>query len=383
MKNYNRFTLWVILSAATLTVMAGAIVAPVLNLMREGLNVAPTSAGLIITTHGLFVALFSPLVGNLIDRIGTKKPFVFGLLLYGLAGGSGLFITSYWLLIISRAILGIAVAAFLNSIVVMILNLYEGVERNKVMGWRAGANNLGGIIWPLTGGVLGGFSWHLPFAIYSVGIPLGFFALITVPETRTQKSQDAGKGSSVLQVFRNNPILFAIYGFMFLGVILLYAIIVFLPQLLEEMGISDPFYISLFISTFALSAGLVSLVYWRIKAGLSYKMVVLITLAIWAVALITISQVSSVWLIAASVALFGIGLGMLIPTVLVWIGEIAPVSFRGRLMSYLGTFGFGGQFVSPIIFAPVVLSLGLGGVFLVAGGFCALLFFLFLVGMRE
>ncbi|GAH96177.1 unnamed protein product [marine sediment metagenome] len=134
MKIFKRFTLWVLLASATLTVMTGSIIAPVLNLLRDGLGVDPASAGLIITTHALFMALFSPLIGNLIDRVGARKLFVSGLVLYGLAGGSGLFITSYWVLIVSRAILGIAVAAIATTIVVTILNLYKGVERNKVMG---------------------------------------------------------------------------------------------------------------------------------------------------------------------------------------------------------------------------------------------------------
>ena len=165
--------------------------------------------------------------------------------------------------------------------------------------------------------------------------------------------------------------------------ILLYTIVVFLPQLLETMGISNPFFISLFISTSALSAGLTSFMYGRIKSRLSYKMIVLIALALWTVGFTTISQVFSGWLIAASIALVGIGLGMVFPTVMVWVGEIVPVSFRGRIISYLGTFGFIGQFLAPVIFAPVVLLSGLNGVFLVAGGLCALLFLLVSAAMRK
>ena len=383
MQIFNRFTLWVLLVSATLTVMAGAILAPVLNMMREGLGVDPASVALIITTHGLFVAIFSPLFGNLIDRIGTKRPFMFGLALYGLAGGSGLFITSYWALIVSRAILGIAVAAIINSITVTILNLYKGAERNKIMGWRGSANSFGGVIWPLLGGFLGTFFWHLPFAVYLLGIPLGFLALITVPETHREKIQDAGKEGSVLKVFKNNPMLFAIYGLLFLGFILLYTIVVFLPQLLGEIGISNPFYLSLFLSTMGLSAGLISLMYGRIKSRLSYKMIVLIALSLWTVGFTTISQGFSVWIIGVSVVLFGIGQGMVFPAVMVWVGEIVPISFRGRIISYLITFGVIGQFLSPVLFAPVVLLLGFNGVFLVAGGICTVVFLLFLVGMRK
>ena len=152
MKMLNRFVPWIILASATLTIMASAIIAPVLNLIREGLNVDPASIGFIIAILGFFVALFSPLVGAVIDRIGTKKPFLFGLVLYGLAGGSGFFINSYWLLMISRAFMGIAVAAIITSAAVMVLDLYQGAERDKFMGWRGSAVILGGIVWLLVGG---------------------------------------------------------------------------------------------------------------------------------------------------------------------------------------------------------------------------------------
>jgi len=383
MKISNRFTLWVILASATLTVMAGSMLAPVVNLVRDGLGVDPASAGLIITTHGLFVALSSPMVGILIDRIGTRKLFIFGLVLYGLAGGSGLFITSYWLLIASRAILGIGVAAIMNSITVIILNLYEGVERNKIMGWRGSANSFGSMVFPLLGGALGSLSWHLPFAVYTIGLPLGLLALITIPEAYREKDQDTKGEGSVLQIFRDIHVLLAIYGLMFLSNIILYAQAVFLPQLLETIGISSPFFISLFFTITGLSAALTSLMYGKVKSKLSYKTIVLISLALSTFGLMTISQAPGALLIAASVAIIGIGRGVIQPAIPVWVGDLIPSSYRGRIISYLMTLGYIGQFSSPILFSPVFSSLGYTGVFLVAGGICSFVFLLFLVFLRK
>ena len=386
MKASSTLSLWIILISATLTVMAGSIIAPVLNLMREELGADPVSAAIIITTHGIFIALSSPLIGILIDRVGAKRPFVLGLLLYGLAGASGLFITSYWHLIISRIFLGVAVAAVFTSITVLILNLYDGAERNKIMGWRGSSNSFGGIIWTLLGGVLGRYSWHLPFAAYLIGIPLGLMAVFALPAVQHETLQGPegdSKTSSVLKIFKDVPILFVIYGLVFLVNTLLYAIVVFLPQLLEKSDISNPFTIGLFISIAPLASGLTSLKYGKLRERLSYKMIILIALALWAIGFTTIFQGSYTWLIAPSIALFGIGLGMAMPAAMVWVGESVPVSFRGRISSYLGTFGFVGQFFSPIIFRPVVLSLGIHYVFLVAGLGCAFLFLLSLIFMRK
>jgi ACDE family multidrug resistance protein len=383
MKASNRLTLSVILASATLTVMAGSTLSPVVALIREGLGVGPASVGLIITTHSLFVALFSPLMGILIDKIGTKKPFMLGLILYGLAGGSGLFINSYWPLIVSRALLGIGVAGIFNAVTVTILNAYAGSERNKIMGWRGSANSFGGILFPLLGGALGTFSWHLPFAVYLTGLPLGFLVLTAVPETRQEKSQYGDGDGSVWQVFRDNRILFGIYGLMFLAMILLYVHAVFLPQLLVTMGISNSFYISLIFTAGAISAALTALSYGRIKSRLSYKMIVLTGLGLWAVGLSAISQAYSVLTIVVSSVLIGIGRGIIDPTLPVWVGDIVPVWCRGRITSYLTTLGYVGQFSSPLFFAPVFSLLGFNGVFLVAGVICVPVFLLFLVFMKK
>ena len=373
MNDSRKIALWVILGSGTLTVMAGAIIAPVLNVMRQGLGVDPALAGLIITTHSVFIAVLSPLVGVLIDKVGVKKPFVAGLALYGLAGGSGLFIDSYWLLIASRALLGVAAAVIFISNTVMILNIFRGPRRNKVMGWRGSANAFGGVIWPLIGGFLGGWSWHLPFAAYLAGVPLAALALLVIPEVHETTRQVQDESESVWRIFKTAPVLFFIYLLIFISSVLLYAIVVFIPPLLEEIGIHRTLYIGLFISAMGLASGLTSFMYGRIKSRLSYGMIVLISVAFWAVGFISISQTHSIALIIASIALFGIGQGMVSPSCMVWIGEVAPLSFRGRVSSYVASFAFIGQFLSPVIFAPVVLVMGRGGVFLTAGVACGVL----------
>ena len=246
MTGSKKLSLGVILASATLTVMAGSILAPVLNLMRDALSVTPSSVGLIITTHGLFMALFSPLMGSVIDRKGARRPFISGLIAFGLAGGSGLLIKSYWVLLVSRAFLGIALAGIFAAINVLILNMYDGGERDRVMGWRGSAQSLGAVLWPLIGGALGGFSWHLPFAVYMLAIPIGLLAMaaVTEPEIHREPNPRPDGGTSVFMVFRESPVLAVIYGLMFSANVLLYSIVIFLPQLLETFGISSTFRIA-------------------------------------------------------------------------------------------------------------------------------------------
>jgi MFS transporter, ACDE family, multidrug resistance protein len=385
MTDSKRLSLSIILASATLTIMAGSIIAPVLNLMRDGLGVAPAYVGLIITTHGLFMALFSPLMGSIIDRKGVRQPYIAALILYGLAGGSGLLIDSFGLFLVSRAFLGIGLAGVFAGINVLILNMYDGIERDRVMGWRGSAQSFGGVIWPLIGGALGAASWRLPFAVYMIAIPIGLLALAAVPEPIIQQrvKPDPRNEASVWTIFRNTPVLYMIYGLIFCANLLLYSIVVFLPQRLEGFGIHNTFHIGLFITAMTAAAGLTALTYGTIRSRFNYRVIVTLAVVLWILAFITIAWAPHSGIIATAVALFGVSQGLIMPTVMVWIGAVVPASFRGRFSSYLGTFGFVGQFLSPILFAPVFVSFSFKGIFLTGAGIGAGWFVLLLtIGSR-
>ncbi len=380
-------SLWVILASATLTVMAGSVIAPVLNQMGEGLGTDPSAARLLITTHGIMIAICSPVVGLIIDKVGARKPLILGLILYGIAGGSGLVITDYYLLISSRVLLGIGVATIFTAITVTILNLYEGTQRNKVMVWKGSSNSVGGIMWPLVGGSLGIISWHLPFAAYLIGIPIAFMAFFAIPES--QKSPDLPANDrpdeqvSTFDIFKSTPILLLPYCLAFIGNILLYSIIVFMPKLVEPFGVTSSFYVGTFISTVGLAGGATSLFYGKIKARLSFINIVKTSLLLWSAGFLLISQAPFVWLVSVSIIFFGVGMGMVIPSVSVWVGELVPASFRGRMTSYITLFSYTGQFLSPIILSPIESSLGLNNMFLVIGATCIFLLVLSLALLRR
>lgn len=65
--------IWIHVTSSTLTVMAGAVLGPVVNQIQAGLDVSQSLAGLIITTHGLFSVLVSSIAGSFIDRYGPRR----------------------------------------------------------------------------------------------------------------------------------------------------------------------------------------------------------------------------------------------------------------------------------------------------------------------
>ncbi|MGD8723749.1 MAG: hypothetical protein PVG00_07425 [Desulfobacterales bacterium] len=125
-----------------------------------------------------------------------------------------------------------------------------------------------------------------------------------------------------------------------------------LPQKYFGSGAVARFLILILMPEPARSSGpgldIESNLYGKIRSRFSYRVIVTIAVGLWTLAFTIISQAPGSRIIAVAVALFGVSQGLIMPTVMVWVGAVVPPSFRGRFSSYLGTFGFIGQFLSPI-----------------------------------
>ncbi len=363
----TRATLWVILASATLTVMAGGLLGPIVPAIQSGLGVSESLAGLIITTHGLLIVVASPIVGALIDRLGPRRPYIFGLLLYGVGGGAGLVVDSFVPLLFSRAVLGVGVAFIYTGTLVLIYNLYAGQRMNRVLGFQSSANSLGAVAWPLVGGALGTLSWQAPFGVYLVAVPLGLLAVMTIPEiAQTEQGPESSTESGIggtLAVFRHRPALLSVYLLHFGANALLYSIIVFYPSLLAGVGVSSSFGISLYLAANGLAGGISAALYDRLLERTTKHVLVLAALGLWLIAFISAVLANSALTAVPAAIAFGLGLGLAFPSAFGWIEGLAPAGQTGQFTSYLASAGYTGQFLSPILFGPLIPIAGVRGVF--------------------
>ncbi|WP_336326728.1 MFS transporter [Halovenus sp. HT40] len=361
----TRATLWVLLASATLTVMAGAILGPVVPSIQSNLGVSGSLAGLIITTHGALIVLVSPIAGAIIDRIGPRRPYIFGLLLYGVGGGAGLVIDSFLPLLLSRAVLGVGVAFIYTGLTVLIYTIYEGQRMDRTLGLRSSANSLGAVVWPLLGGVLGALTWQAPFGVYLLAVPLGLLSVFTIPEpAQNSGDTDSADGlAGILAVFRARPAILSVYLLYFGTNALLYSIVVFYPQLLNGLGVTSSVGISLYLSANGLAGGISAALYDRLLDRTTRHRLVGIAFLLWIVGFASAAVATSALLAIPGVLAFGLGLGLVFPSAFSWIEALAPADKQGQLSSYLASAGYTGQFLSPVLFSPVIPLFGIRGVF--------------------
>jgi MFS family permease len=335
--------------------MAGATIAPTLDVIRTDLNLSSTATGLIITTHGLAIAIVSPIVGWIIDRWGVRTVLTCGLVIYGIAGGSGLVIDSYVPLIASRAVFGIGAAIAFTGTTVAMLALWQGHARNRVMGWRMSAGMLGGVMFPLVGGGLATLiSWHAVFVVYLVGLPLSVVAWRVLPNTRPSTGGSAGRGTGILRSAARPAALLATYALMFTLGIVMYSVAIFLPLRLAELGVTTPLLVSAYLAGLAVVGGTVGLGYGMVRRHVAPLGLLAATMVIWAVSFTTLGLSADPAVVFVATLLQGMAHALLAPTIAILVADQVPDTVLGRATAISSTLMFLGQFCSPLVLGPIM-----------------------------
>jgi MFS family permease len=387
-----------LLFISMMTVMAGATISPALPQIEaffETTNNAPFWVKLMLTIPALFTAIGAPFVGVIIDRFGRKPLLLGATVLYGFAGGSGLLLNSLPGLLVGRALLGLSVAAIMTIATTLIGDYYQGAKRNQVMGTQAAFVGYGGVVFLVLGGVLSDVSWRLPFAIYLAAWPLAILVFLFIDEpiresvaqatsaqaASTELSREA-QVEDVLQNPKNSPKLAmsGIYALTFISMVAFYLVPVQLPFYLATVAQVSNTQVGIAIATMTLTSAIVSLFYPRIKAHMTFLGVsVLIYLAMGS-GYVLIGLAQNYWGVLMGLITAGIGLGMLMPNINVWINALATPATRGRALGGLTTSLFLGQFFSPIVSQPITVIIGLDrvyywfgiGMIAIAGGLLAI-----------
>lgn len=370
-----------LIAAGSFTVMAGATIAPALPRIKEVFEDIPDSdllVPLVLTAPALFIALGASPVGRIIDRFGRRRLLLSSILLYGIAGTSGLYLNDLYLLLLGRIFLGLAVAGIMTTTTTLIADYFRGAERHALMGLQSSFMAFGGVFFLIGGGILADLNWRAPFAIYASAFLLFPLAWLFLPEpVQSQANRPESRTSEKARADMVTVRL--LYGLAFFSMIIFYLIPVHIPAHLKEMGIKQNLLSGLALGSMTLCSGLVAINYRRIKEKLSHENIYLIVFSFWGAGYTVITLATSYLQVVAGLALSGLGMGMLMPNTNVMLVGLVPDEQRGRMVGRLTSSFFIGQFLSPLPFRSVEHDFGLSAVFGAAAATLAIFIFLFLI----
>ncbi|WGW11757.1 MFS transporter [Saxibacter everestensis] len=142
----------------------------------------PTSTQLlwIVDIYGFVIAGLLVTMGSLGDRIGRRKLLLIGAVAFGAASVAAAFSTTAEMLIVSRALMGIAGATLMPSTLALISNMFrDGQQRGLAIGIWATMFSAGIALGPIVGGaMLEHFWWG---SVFLLGVPVMILLIAAGP----------------------------------------------------------------------------------------------------------------------------------------------------------------------------------------------------------
>jgi MFS family permease len=353
-----------LLLTSTLTVMAGAIIAPALPAMQEHFANVDNVEYLVkldLTIPALFIAAGGLVVGLFINRIGRKRLLIASTLLYACSGSAGFFLNSLWAIIFSRALLGLAVAGTMTGVMTIITDYYQGQKRASFMGTQAAAMGFGGMVFAAIGGISADFNWRFPFLIYLFSLIVLVLIVIALYEPEIEHVRGVKNNRTLPKLPKES--MGIIYGLAMAYMIVYYLIFVQLAFYLKELSNASAAESGIAIAVSTLAGAVASSRYGALKQRLDFSSIIIIAFTLTAIGQFIIGRGNSYQIVLIGLIISGLGFGLSMPNFSNWLATIVPGYLRGRALGGLTTFIFLGQFLSPILSQPLIKVVGLSNIY--------------------
>lgn len=207
---------WIGLSVIALACVLYSMDLTVLNLAIPAISadLQPSSTQLlwIVDIYGFMVAGALITMGTLGDRIGRRRLLMIGAAAFGVASVLAAFSNTAEMLIVTRALHGLAGATIAPSTLSLIRNMFDDpAERMKAIGIWISSFSIGAVMGPLVGGVLLEYFWW--GSVFLINVPVMILLLILAPRLLPEyKDESAGRMDLPSAALSLSAVLLLIYA---------------------------------------------------------------------------------------------------------------------------------------------------------------------------
>jgi MFS transporter, DHA1 family, multidrug resistance protein len=338
-----------VLFAVMFLVMVGfGIIIPVLPFYAEDMGASPTELGLLMAVYSLMQLLFSPMWGRISDRIGRKPVIMIGI--FGLALSFFLMAvsTQLWMLFAARIIGGALSAANMPTVMAYVADITTEEERGKGMGIIGASIGLGFIFGPAIGGVFSKTSLSIPFILSGISSLLTFFLVMFVLK-ESLSAQNRKAHSTKKDSFRkalDGPVsyLFILQLFVSISLAGLEATFAYFAAAKAGMGTTQLGYVFMIMGLAGtiVQGGLVG----RLSKKYGDGNVIQIGIVISVIGFALILLVHNFMTAAVYLSIFGIGNGLIRPSVSSLLTKKSAVG-HGNTTGLLSSFDSLGRIIGP------------------------------------
>lgn len=348
-----------LLLGSCLPVLGAVLLAPVLPRMQAHFAEVSGSAVLVpivLTLPALMIAVLAPFAGMIADRLGRKPLLLASMALYVLCGVLPLWLESLPAIVASRAGIGLAEAGIMTCCTTLMGDYYSGARRERLFALQMVATSLSAAVFIALGGFLGQNDWRTPFALYAVGLIFLPLMAWQLWEPQPRVPMAATLAQPVKRAFPWRA-LTPMYALALLAGLSLFIVPVQAGYLLNLLHVDAPQQIGMTMGANQLGV-LVGALSFRLLSGLRSQHLLLIAFGLAGAGGLLMAGANSHVQVVVAVLVNGLGIGLMLPTLITWI--MAQVGFeqRGRAAGWFTAAIFAGEFVSPL----VVLAITAGAV---------------------
>jgi MFS family permease len=334
-----------LLLGSCLPVLGAVLLAPVLPRMQAHFADTPGAAVLVpvaLTLPALMIAVLAPLAGMIVDRVGRKPLLLMSMLLYTVCGTLPLWLESLQSIVISRAGIGLAEAGIMTCCTTLMGDYYRGEGRERLFALQMVATSLSAAVFMGVGGYLGQNSWRTPFTLYAVGLVFLPLMGLWLWEPVPQNVSGAGRAPMPWKGLR--PLL----GLALLAGLSLFIVPVQAGYLLNLLGVEAPRQIGMTMGGNQLGV-LLGALSFRLIGSTRPARLLLLAFALAGIGGLLMAAAGSHRTLSIAVFINGLGIGLMLPTLITRIMALVDFNQRGRASGFFTAAIFAGEFISPLV----------------------------------
>jgi MFS family permease len=347
----NRTLLKVVILSISIFVLGATALSPALaNISTVFKDASAQTIMLLVTLPSITLVFGSLVFSKLSDYLSRRGLFSLGVVLFLIGGLTPYFMNDLTMILVMRAILGLGIGLLFPLSTVLITDFFEGSERGTVMGLQSIFINIGGIVFPLLGGLLCATGWQNTFLAYLVGIVLFLFVYTYLPEP-----------AKVIQVLEQGglaekaPIPWKVYFVEF--VYFIYSILYFaffINIAIQVVGenLGNAASAGFAVTVYTIGGLLTGLIFGKI-ARILKGMTIPVGWVVTGIGMAIISGVYDFNLILVGCFVGGIGFTIVCPAVFNELSIISPPSRVAFTIAIACVLNGMGQFVVPFVFDAI------------------------------
>lgn len=184
-----RWALWAAILGSSMAFLDGTVVGVALPVMQQELRATVDGAQWVVEAYALLLAALVLVGGALGDRLGRRRVFTWGVLLFSLASAGCGLAPSMAGLVAARALQGVGAALLVPGSLALISAAFPEAERGRAIGTWSAASAITAAVGPVAGGwVVTHASWRWLFLL---NLPLAA-VVVGLTTLRVAESRDEG-----------------------------------------------------------------------------------------------------------------------------------------------------------------------------------------------